>query len=91
MMTSGKPFPHFETDEDVEHFVDTADLSEYDFSAFKPSRFVLREEEVSLRLTAAQLNAIKQAAANEGIPYQRFIGNAIDRALSEAGRCKTGS
>lgn len=34
-----KPFPRFATDEEAEHFVDTADLSEYDFSGFRPMRF----------------------------------------------------
>jgi hypothetical protein len=34
-----KPFPRFDTDEQAERFVDTADLSEYDFSSFRPTRF----------------------------------------------------
>ena len=34
-----KPFPVFKTDEEAEKFVDEADLSEYDFSQFKPARF----------------------------------------------------
>jgi hypothetical protein len=34
-----KPFPRFDTDEAAERFVDTADLSEYDFSDFRPTRF----------------------------------------------------
>lgn len=32
-----EPFPDFENDEEAEHFVDTADLSEYDFSEFRPT------------------------------------------------------
>lgn len=89
----GKPFPHFTTDEEVEQFIDTADLSEYDFSQFKPAHFELRKKDarINMRVPAPQLEAVKQAAANEGIPYQRFIRNAIDRALAEAGRRKAGS
>jgi predicted DNA binding CopG/RHH family protein len=34
-----KPFPRFDTDEEAEQFVETADLSEYGFSGFKPARF----------------------------------------------------
>ena len=33
------PFPCFDSDEDAERFVETADLSEYDFSSFRPTRF----------------------------------------------------
>ena len=36
-----KKIPAFESDEEAERFVDTADLSEYDFSQFKPVRFEL--------------------------------------------------
>ncbi len=84
----GKAFPVFTTDAEAEQFLDTADLSEYDFSQFKPARFELRKKDarINMRVPAPQLDAIKQAAANEGIPYQRFIRNAIDRALDELAR-----
>lgn len=87
-----KTIPHFSSDEELEKFVDTADLSEYELSGFKPVRFELRKKDarINMRVPAPQLDAIKQAAANEGIPYQRFIRNAIDRALAEAWRRKTG-
>jgi len=88
-----KTIPHFASDEEVEHFIDTADLSEYDLSGFKPSGFELRKKDarINMRVPTPQLDAIKQAAANEGIPYQRFIRNAIDRALAEVARTKGGS
>ena len=91
--SDGKPFPIFTTDEEAEQFLETADLSEYDFSQFKPSRFELKKKDarINMRVPAQQLDAIKQAAANEGIPYQRFIRNAIDLALNEAMRQKEGS
>jgi hypothetical protein len=34
-----KPFSRFDTDEEADHFVETADLSEYDFSEFRSTRF----------------------------------------------------
>lgn len=34
-----KKIPTFETDADAERFVDTADLSEYDLSRLRPTRF----------------------------------------------------
>jgi predicted DNA binding CopG/RHH family protein len=40
---SGKTFPVFQSDDEAERFVDQADLSEYDFSGFKPLRFELED------------------------------------------------
>jgi hypothetical protein len=34
-----KPFPELKSDEEAEEFVGRADLSEYDFSQFKPPHF----------------------------------------------------
>jgi hypothetical protein len=34
-----KALPSFASDEEAEKFVDTADLSEYDLSGFKPAKF----------------------------------------------------
>lgn len=48
----GKRFPVFQSDEEAERFVDEADLSEFDFSGFKPMRFELEKrqaERYSLR------------------------------------------
>ena len=40
-MTRAKPkrLPVLVTDEDAERFIETADLSEYDLSGFRPMRF----------------------------------------------------
>ena len=80
----GKPMPHFNSDEEMERFVETADLSEYDLSGFVPANFELRRKDarVNMRVPATQLAAVKEAAAKQGIPYQRFIRNAIDQALA---------
>ncbi|MCT7377754.1 BrnA antitoxin family protein [Chelativorans salis] len=39
-----KKIPVFKTDEEVEAFIENADLTEYDLSQFKPLRFVRVDE-----------------------------------------------
>ncbi|WP_299435854.1 BrnA antitoxin family protein [uncultured Rhodospira sp.] len=79
-----KPFPRHESDAAAERFVDEADLTEYDFSGFQPGQFEFarKEARVNMRLPASMLEAVKASAAARGIPYQRFIREAIARALS---------
>ena len=78
-----KKVPDFKTDEEAEAFVATADLSEYDLSDMTPMRFELRKKDrsVSLRLPEQLYEAVKQRAESVGIPYQRFIRMAIEKAL----------
>ena len=78
-----KTFPDFKTDEEAERFVDTADLSEYDFSDMTPVRFELRRKDktVSLRLPEPLLAEVRARAQRAGMPYQRFIRLALERAL----------
>jgi predicted DNA binding CopG/RHH family protein len=78
-----KKFPEFKTDAEAEEFVETADLSEYDLSDMTPMRFELRRKDksVSLRLPERLLEAVRQRAKRSGMPYQRFIRMAIERAL----------
>ncbi len=80
---SGKPFPVFQTDEEAERFVDEADLSEYDFSGFKPMRFEMEKKtrQVNLRVPEGLLDALKLRAKQRNIPYQRLIREAIEDAL----------
>ena len=79
-----KKFPEFKTDEEAEHFVDTADLSEYDFSDMKPTRFEFepKSAQVNLRLPETLLEAVKAKAKARGIPYTRFIREALERTVS---------
>jgi hypothetical protein len=37
-------FPRLRSDEEAERFVETADLTQYDWSGFKPVRFVFDEK-----------------------------------------------
>ena len=78
-----KPFPVFETDQEAEEFVATADLSEYDFSQFKPVRFEFKPKTatVGMRMPQDLLDAVKARASREGMPYQRFIRRTLEEAL----------
>jgi predicted DNA binding CopG/RHH family protein len=82
----GKPFPSLKTDEEVERFVAEADLSEYDFSEFRKMRFEFapKSANVSMRMPTQLLAAIKDRAEREGIPYQRYIRQTLERALEDA-------
>jgi predicted DNA binding CopG/RHH family protein len=80
----GKPFPVFTTDEEAERFLETADLSEYDFSGFRPAHFTLRRKDarVNMRMPQPLLTALKAAAAEDDIPYQRLLRDFIERGLA---------
>ena len=79
-----KDWPALRSDEEAERFVAEADLTKYDFSTMVPVSFELRRKDrsVSLRLPEALLEVVKRAAARQGIPYQRFMRQAIERAVA---------
>lgn len=78
-----KKIPRLNSDEEAERFVEEADLGEYDLSGFTPARFEYEKKtaRVNMRLPEPMLNAVKNKARERGIPYQRFIREAIERAL----------
>lgn len=82
-----KPFPAFNTDEEAERFVEEADLSEYDFSGFRPMRyeFQTKSANMSMRVPPQLLAEIKAAASKEGMPYQRFVRQLLEEALAARG------
>ena len=79
-----KQVPLMTTDEELEAFLDQ-DLSGLDFSQFKPANFefAAKDARVNMRLPLSLVEAIKGRAKGEGIPYQRFIRRALERALAE--------
>jgi predicted DNA binding CopG/RHH family protein len=79
-----KTIPTFKNDEEAERFVETADLSKYDLSG-QFVRFELKPKDrtVSLRLPEALLNEVRLRAKRAGVPYQRFIRMAVERAVNE--------
>lgn len=76
-------FPVFESDQDAEEFVDSADLSRYDFSGFKTARYEFEPKNttVTLRLPENLLAAVKAKALQEGMPYTRFIRMVLEKAV----------
>jgi predicted DNA binding CopG/RHH family protein len=78
-----KRIPTFKTDKEAEDFVAAADLSEYDLSGGQLLRFEMKRKDktVNLRLPEQLLNAVRKRAADAGMPYQRFIRMALERAV----------
>lgn len=79
-----KKIPTFKSDEEAERFVGSADLSEYDLSGAQPVRFEFdrKSARVNMRLPEPLLEAVKDRAKARGIPYQRFIREALEQAVS---------
>jgi predicted DNA binding CopG/RHH family protein len=83
-----KKLPVLKTDEEAERFVATADLSEYDLSGMIPIRFEFKPktERVNMRLSKGLLESVKARAASKGVSYQRFIREALERAVTQSKR-----
>jgi predicted DNA binding CopG/RHH family protein len=83
-----KPFPRFDTDKQAEDFVATADLSEYDFSGFRPTRFEFEPKaaQINMRVPQSLLDALKERARQRGIPYTRFIRELMEREVARQDR-----
>lgn len=77
--------PPLKTDEEAERFVDRADLTRFDLSQFRPVHFEFEKKtaRVNMRLPEPLLQAVKAKAQTRGIPYQRLIREAIERALED--------
>ena len=81
-----KKFPVFKTDEAAARFVDTADLTEYDFSQFKTVNFEFEKKtaQINMRVPKQLLDAVKDRAKARGIPYTRFVREAMEMALIQS-------
>jgi len=82
-----KPMPSLPSDLAAEEFVETADLSAYDLSGFKPTRFETEPKSASLnmRLPAALLAALKAKAKRKGIPYTRYVRILLESDIAGKG------
>lgn len=80
-----KPMPSFKSDRQAEEFVDSADLSQFDLSGFKPMRFEVQNKSAALNLRLPQnlLDAIKAKAKSKGIPYTRYIRMLIEHDIAQ--------
>jgi predicted DNA binding CopG/RHH family protein len=81
-----KPLPKLRTDDEAERFVAEADLTEYDLSGLRIVQFEFdpKSERVNLRIPRRLLDAVKAAAANAGIPYQRYIRQTLEAAVQSS-------
>ena len=86
-----KKLPELRSDEEAEAFVSEADLTEYDLSGLVPVRYEFhpKSERVNMRLPRTLLEAVKARAATEGLPYQRFIRQTLERAVESAPRSRS--
>ncbi len=75
MKAKSKPMPSLVSDADAERFVETADLSIYDLSGFKPMHFEFEQKSAALNMRLPQnlLDALKAKAKAKGIPYSRYV------------------
>jgi predicted DNA binding CopG/RHH family protein len=80
-----KKIPTFKSDKAAERFVETADLSEYDLSGFTRVHFEFEKKttQLNMRMPKPLLDAVKKRAKARGIPYTRFVREAVERALSQ--------
>ncbi len=69
------PMPSLRSDAEAEQFVETADLSQYDLSGFKPMGFEFEPKSAALNMRLPQklLDALKLKALAQGIPYTRYV------------------
>src|SRR5450759_4838273 len=77
-----RKLPAFKTDEEAARFLDRKDLSDYiNVENMVPAHFEFERKTKSLtmRIPAALLEAVKARAARQGIPYQRFIRQTLER------------
>jgi predicted DNA binding CopG/RHH family protein len=78
-----KKVPQLKTDKQAEAFL-ARDLSQLDFSQFKPARFEFekKDDQINMRVPKQLLEAVKARAKARGIPYTRFIRLALEEAMT---------
>ena len=76
--------PKMTTDEEAEAFLEQ-DLSDLDFSQFKPVRFEFQAKaaRLNMRLPEPLLDAVKARAKARGVPYTRFIREVLEHATAQ--------
>lgn len=81
--TDSAKIPSFHTIEDAENFVETADLSEFDLSDFKPMHFEFepKSKTLNMRVPESLLDALKAKAKAKGIPYTRYVRQVLEQSV----------
>ena len=80
---SKRKVPHLKTEKQAEEWL-AQDLSDLDFSQFKPARFEfeIKEEQINMRMPTQLLKAVKARAKARRMPYTRFIRETLERAVA---------
>ena len=78
-----KPWPALKTDDEVDEFVASADLSEYEWGPLERvhHEFENKSERVTIRIPRGQLMHIKEEASKRGMKYQRFMRELMSRGF----------
>ncbi|HEY3823335.1 MAG TPA: BrnA antitoxin family protein [Bryobacteraceae bacterium] len=78
-----RKIPSFKSDRAAAAFVDKADLTQYDLSGAQLVRFEIKRKDksINLRLSEDLYDAVRKRASRAGLPYQRFIRLALERAV----------
>lgn len=78
-----KIVPEFTSDAEAEAFLEQ-DLSELDYSQFKPSQFEFTKKaaQLNMRLPQPLLDAVKARARSAGMPYTRYIRQLLERDVA---------
>ena len=78
-----RKLPRIRTDEEAEAFL-ARDLSDLDFSQFKPMHFEFekKEAQLNMRVPRPLLDAVKDRAKARGMPYTRYIRMLLERDIS---------
>lgn len=79
-----KKLPRLSSDKQAEKFVAGSDLTQYDLSGMRTVQFEFapKAARINMRLPADLLTAVRDTAARRGVPYQRFIRQALEQAVS---------
>jgi predicted DNA binding CopG/RHH family protein len=92
-----KRLPNLRSDREAEAFVAASDLTQYDLTPMRRMRFEFEPKtaRVNMRLPQSLLDQVKRQAARRGIPYQRWIREALERSTelarpAKAARAKAG-
>ena len=83
MSKSDKPWPKLKTHDEVDEFIATADLSEYDWGQPEAvsHEFEDKSARVTMRMPKSQLAQIKAEAEQRGMKYQKFMRVLMERGL----------
>lgn len=87
-----RKIPRMTTDRQAEAFLEQ-DLSDLDFSQFKPVQFEFeaKSAQLNMRVPESLLEAIKQRAKARGVPYTRFIRQLMEAAVAAPRPHRSGS